>query len=85
MLQKAQKMTGMLRVCSATAPDGQQVLTVLPNGVQFCLPADVAMTYAFALLITAKELIPQDALDTAVPAAYDAADQMLVRTRKSLQ
>jgi hypothetical protein len=86
-MQDARKMTGVLRVCPAAAPDGsKQVLTVLPNGAQFSLSAADAMTYAFAVLTVARDLFPsKEALDSAVPTAYDRVDEMLVRGRKDLQ
>lgn len=81
-------MTGALRVGAALAPDGStQVLTQLPSGAQFFLPRETAMQYAFALLITARDLFPTaEALNNAVPAAYDSVDQILIRSsRKDLQ
>ena len=76
-------MAGMLRVCAATAPDGsRQVGTILPNGAQFLLPPADALAYAFAVLATARGLFPsQEALDAAVPHAYEHSLGLLLDTR----
>jgi hypothetical protein len=76
-------MTGLLRVCAAITPDGtRQVMTVLPNGAQFTLAPSEALSYAFAVLTMARDLFPsKDALDRAVPAAYDASASLLIDRR----
>jgi hypothetical protein len=73
-------MTGLLRVRAANTPDGDwQVLTVLPNGAQFLLSPAEALTYAFAVLMVARSLFPdQAALDAAVPIAYDRSHELLL-------
>jgi hypothetical protein len=76
-------MSGALAVCMAITPDGdRQVLTVLPNGAQFTLAPAEALSYAFAVLTVARNLFPsKDALDRAVPAAYDASAALLIDGR----
>jgi hypothetical protein len=76
-------MSGALRVCAAITPDGdRQVMTVLPNGAQFTLAPGEALSYAFAVLAVARDLFPsKDALDRAVPAAYDACAALLIDRR----
>jgi hypothetical protein len=76
-------MSGMLRVRAAHTPDGdRQVMTILPNGARFLLPYQEALTYAFALLITARDLAPSKAeLDAAVPVAYDRTRELLIDRR----
>ena len=78
-----QRMTGTLRVCAARTPDGdRQVMSILPNGAQFSLAPAEALSYAFAVLMVAKNLFPsKDALDRAVPAAYDRSHELLVDPR----
>jgi hypothetical protein len=76
-------MTGMLRVCAAVTPDGdRQVLTALPNGAQFMLAPAEALAYAFAVLTVARNLFPsKDALDRAVPEAYDRSHGLIADSR----
>jgi hypothetical protein len=76
-------MTGMLRVRAAHTPDGDlQVATLLPNGARFLLPPAEALSYAFAVLMVARDLFPsKEALDRAVPAAYDASAALVVDRR----
>jgi hypothetical protein len=78
-------MTGLLRVCAAVTPDGdKQVATLLPNGAQFLLPPEAAMSYAFALLQVARDLFPsKEQLDTAVPAAYDRSHELVIGRRSA--
>jgi hypothetical protein len=72
-------MTGMLRVRAAATADGdKQIMTILPNGARFFLPTDAAMSYAFAVLAVAKNLIPQDRLDASVTAAYDHHRELMI-------
>jgi hypothetical protein len=74
-------MNGLLRVRQAQTPDGdRQVVTLLPGGAQFMLPASETLSYAFALLMVARGLYPDPAaLDAAVTAAYDRSHELLDR------
>jgi hypothetical protein len=74
-------MTGLLRVRAAHTPDGdRQVATLLPNGARFLLPPAEALAYAFAVLVVARDLFPsKDALDRAVPEAYDRSHELVSR------
>jgi hypothetical protein len=74
-------MTGMLRVRVAHSPDGdQQVMTLLPNGARFLLGPAESLAYAFAILMVARDLFPsKQALDAAVPEAYDRSSELLSR------
>jgi hypothetical protein len=76
-------MTGMLRVCAAHTPDGdRQVLTMLPNGARFLLPAAEALSYAFAVLMVARGSFPDQAgLDAAVTTAYGRSHDLLIDER----
>jgi len=82
-MPQPERMTGLLSVSAAHTPDGdRQVLTVLPGGAQFLLPPAEALSYAFAVLTVARDLFPsKDALDRAVPAAYDASAALLIDRR----
>ena len=86
-MPQPQRMSGVLRVGVAIAPDGsRQVLTELPNGAQFCLPRETAMSFAFAVLTVARDLFAtKEALDAAVPEAYDRVDEILIRSPRGVQ
>ena len=74
-----QRITGWLRVRAATTPDGErQVMTTLPSGASFMLPREQALSLAFAVLITARDLFPNSAeLDAAVVRAYDGCGGLI--------
>jgi hypothetical protein len=76
-------MTGLLRVCAAVTPDGdRQVATLLPNGAEFMLPLEAAMTYAFALIACARDQFPsREQVDAAAISAYDRHRELLIGRR----
>ena len=80
-MAQPRRMTGLLSVRGAHTPDGdRQVLTVLPSGAQFMLPAGEALCYAFAILTVARGMFSdRAALDAAVTDAYDRSHDLLDR------
>ena len=78
-MAQPERMTGMLRVCAAHTPDGdRQIMTILPNGARFLLAPAEAMSFAFALLILARDMVPQADLDATVTRAYDRSHELLM-------